>query len=1186
MDQSQPEAALDQQNRKSMQHQKGSYSFHSAFASDIDSINNDLKDIFPNDMTNKLRHQNNTLKRPVDDLELENQLLQQYVQTTLEELQLETQENQDFVQHKIFNHGRNPSQMEMRDLIELAHQNSTYLDNNPIFDFNYLQENSSNDTKENIKEGNMNRYMEFLEAQKTNKLAQKNNNQLSLNLHQRGPSNLTSSSNDKSSDLDKIRDSHRGLKKKHFQTIKIASFDEQLKPSLRMNQSEIQQPALSSARKSSRADKFRNKDEAYGEIIENVNKKQLQPVMSPLRAKLKSFSQEEIVVKDRRDELNELRSKLSGQKTDKELLSPTKLSNRGSSPLKSIHNGIDDSNTMTKKAFSYQLISTQPKSNDIENQDRQNSSRNAGNAVKISSKAQLLEKRRLAGGSTFTQSKQSNKVGLPPQYPAGRENMFNNTINETKLPSINDAQNVVISMKDQSLHEDDNFEKKSLGAVLRQYARQKDAEEQAKRDAEERDRQEKERLLQNDKLKSKEFTSKYKINKFKQMRENTRGKKGDSMYPHTRSAKNMLHTIENKPFEKIAELEKEKLRIVQEAQEYQIKGTRAVAPIIDDKDLSPASRRRNKFRALLNKYSDDPTNTDEAGRHPIQTEKLKQTTYMRLRELDRLHVRNDDEALEDERTFNALLRKKMKIVNEYLSKVVDNQIKKQGFREEYDRKYGIKRLTEEKQKQKDRLLFDKTLDNALKQQQMLKREYNETMDLCTRVAQTNYIDHLEKKIRDMNDDIQFETVQKNNLSIKQKMYYKEKKILNLESELERNAEKINQILERREYLQKEITLAEPKVEELKKRKDTLREILDDEIGKNENILIAQRLPMFEQMGKNKEIYGQVIEKLKKDIKAKKEEIDVFKKLSQVKVHQLDTIGIKVIKVIKLLKQEKDQKHKKVNEQKIIVDYLEKAMELEKQAEIEHMEQDIKNKFQNQLMSMLFGKLNNNELQNTEVNESSQPNQSQLGEEQMIQYGEPEVQLDMLQISNNNTSSIAEGESNTANFLDGMSTANAQSATHQFKYFDQLIFPEGDKDINDLLELYNMHKFQGPKANNLIDDREAAEEQLQKAMEEQKKQQVIMQQEQQRLKLEQEKLQKSKVESTATPFSIRSLFKKLGNTPSIKIAEPIISQSQSQINLTKGSNIIPNTPGISKQKHLQTPKSISFQKDSFAKSTKR
>jgi len=40
--------------------------------------------------------------------------------------------------------------------------------------------------------------------------------------------------------------------------------------------------------------------------------------------------------------------------------------------------------------------------------------------------------------------------------------------------------------------------------------------------------------------------------------------------------------------------------------------------------------------------------------------------------------------------------------------------------------------------------------------------------------------------------------------------------------------------------------------------------------------------------------------------------------------------------------------------------LEKAFELEKKAEMEHMETDIKEKFQKQLMSMLLGKLKSNE----------------------------------------------------------------------------------------------------------------------------------------------------------------------------------------------------------------------------------
>lgn len=47
---------------------------------------------------------------------------------------------------------------------------------------------------------------------------------------------------------------------------------------------------------------------------------------------------------------------------------------------------------------------------------------------------------------------------------------------------------------------------------------------------------------------------------------------------------------------------------------------------------------------------------------------------MKLRELDKLHQRNDDEVLEEQTQENNLLRQKLKIVNEYLTKVVDTQI--------------------------------------------------------------------------------------------------------------------------------------------------------------------------------------------------------------------------------------------------------------------------------------------------------------------------------------------------------------------------------------------------------------------------------------------------------------------------------------------------------------------------------
>ena len=71
-----------------------------------------------------------------------------------------------------------------------------------------------------------------------------------------------------------------------------------------------------------------------------------------------------------------------------------------------------------------------------------------------------------------------------------------------------------------------------------------------------------------------------------------------------------------------------------------------------------------------------------------------------------------------------------------------------------------------------------------------------------------------------------------------------------------------------------------------------------------------------------------------------------------------------------------------------------------------------------------------------------------------------IQLDMEQI-NNTSSIIGNGPGGIGtlselggNFKDLMSanrTGGVDSTGHQFKYFDQLVFPEGDKDINELME---------------------------------------------------------------------------------------------------------------------------------------
>lgn len=54
--------------------------------------------------------------------------------------------------------------------------------------------------------------------------------------------------------------------------------------------------------------------------------------------------------------------------------------------------------------------------------------------------------------------------------------------------------------------------------------------------------------------------------------------------------------------------------------------------------------------------------------------KMREITGITLKELDRLHERTEAEELEDFTEENGVLRLKLKILNEYLSKVVDTTL--------------------------------------------------------------------------------------------------------------------------------------------------------------------------------------------------------------------------------------------------------------------------------------------------------------------------------------------------------------------------------------------------------------------------------------------------------------------------------------------------------------------------------
>lgn len=56
--------------------------------------------------------------------------------------------------------------------------------------------------------------------------------------------------------------------------------------------------------------------------------------------------------------------------------------------------------------------------------------------------------------------------------------------------------------------------------------------------------------------------------------------------------------------------------------------------------------------------------------------------------------------------------------------------------------------------------------------------------------------------------------------------------------MERNSEKIIKVMERREKISFDITIIEPKVREMQKKKETIREILDDVIMKTDNMYLT------------------------------------------------------------------------------------------------------------------------------------------------------------------------------------------------------------------------------------------------------------------------------------------------------------------------------------------------------------
>lgn len=54
--------------------------------------------------------------------------------------------------------------------------------------------------------------------------------------------------------------------------------------------------------------------------------------------------------------------------------------------------------------------------------------------------------------------------------------------------------------------------------------------------------------------------------------------------------------------------------------------------------------------------------------------------------------------------------------------------------------------------------------------------------------------------------------------------------------------------------------------------------------KTDNIYLTHKLPLLERKEKSYKLYGQAIEKHQKDLKTKKDELEVLKKMLLVKMH--------------------------------------------------------------------------------------------------------------------------------------------------------------------------------------------------------------------------------------------------------------------------------------------------------------
>jgi len=155
-------------------------------------------------------------------------------------------------------------------------------------------------------------------------------------------------------------------------------------------------------------------------------------------------------------------------------------------------------------------------------------------------------------------------------------------------------------------------------------------------------------------------------------------------------------------------------------------------------------------------------------------------------------------------------------------------------------------------------------------------------------------------------------VNKNQLLIKQKLYFKidfskkeveqERRIIQLESELQRTLEKITSVKVKREELQKRTEEIKGNIELLNYKKQKHKQKLEHWNYKTESVYRTLNLPLIRGQEKMYKEFGEKFEKVRKSLKEEQSSFTLLKNALLIKVNKRQTQILKLVKQIKLTKQ--------------------------------------------------------------------------------------------------------------------------------------------------------------------------------------------------------------------------------------------------------------------------------------------